>query len=381
MYPLHEVSDVLQRNIHRIEEITANSWQLRTLHALASCRTAKLGGHLDKCNNDKCNHIHISYNSCRNRHCPKCQGDKQQQWIQAREKELINVSYYHIVFTIPSELNPIALYAPRKLYSLLFKTAWSVIKGFASNPKFLGAQTGMISILHTWGQNLSLHPHIHCIVPGGGITQNNKWKQSKGKGKFLFPVKAMSKVFRARFAEGLRKEFTLDDTLFKKLFSKNWVVYSKRPFYGPAQVIEYIGRYTHKIAISNHRIQNIEEGKVIFTARDYRHGGRKHLVSLTDQEFIRRFSQHILPKGFPKIRYYGILSNTSKGKIIPILQEELGKINLPERVGVKHNICPVCKTGELITIMTFKGGRDPPSKAQLQALVRDILQRRKKLTL
>jgi hypothetical protein len=377
MRALHEVSDVLQRNIHRIEALTSNSWQSRTLYALAACRTAELGGHIDKCNNVKCNHIHISYNSCRNRHCPKCQGDKQQQWVQAREKELINVPYYHLVFTIPSELNPIALYASQKLYSLLFKTAWSVIKDFAANPKFLGAKTGMISILHTWGQNLSLHPHIHCIVPGGGITQNNKWKQTKGKGKYLFPVIAMSKVFRARFAEGLRKEFTLDDTLFRKLFSRNWVVYSKRPFYGPAQVIEYIGRYTHKIAISNHRIQSIENGNVSFTAKDYRHGGKKYLLSLTDHEFIRRFSQHILPKGFPKIRYYGILSNTSKGKIIPILQDELGKVNLPERPRVKRPICPVCKTGELVTIMTFKGGRDPPSKAQLLDLAQDILQRQK----
>ncbi len=377
MRALHEVSDVLQRNIHRIEEITANSWQSRTLYALAACRTAKLGGHIDKCNNGKCNHIHISYNSCRNRHCPKCQGHKQQQWIESREKELINVPYYHVVFTIPATLNQIALYAPDKLYGLLFKTAWSVIKGFADNPKFLGAKTGMISILHTWGQNLSLHPHIHCIVPGGGITQNNKWKQAKGKGKFLFPVKAMSKVFRARLTEHLRKEMDLPDSLYKELFAKQWVVYCKRPFYGPAQIIEYIGRYTHRVAISNHRIQSIENEKVSFTAKDYRHGGKKYLVSLTDQEFIRRFSQHILPKGFPKIRYYGILSNTSKGKIIPILQDQLGKFNLPERPRVKHHICPVCKTGELITIMTFKGGRDPPSPKRLLALAQKLIQNKK----
>ena len=377
MRVLHEVSDVLQRNIHQIEEITTNSWQSHTLYALAACRTAKPGGHIDKCNNEKCNQVHISYNSCRNRHCPKCQGHKQHQWIESREKELVNTPYYHVVFTLPAELNPIALYAPRKLYSLLFKTSWSVIKDFAANPKFLGAKTGMISILHTWGQNLSLHPHLHCIVPGGGITQNNKWKQAKGKGRFLFPVKAMSKVFRARFAEGLRETFTLEDKVYKALFAKRWVVYCKRPFYGHAQVIEYIGRYTHKVAISNHRLQSIENGKVTFTAKNYRHGGKKYPVTLTDQEFIRRFSQHILPKGFPKIRYYGILSNTSKGRIIPILQDQLGKINLPERPRVKHHICPVCKTGELITIMTFKGGRDPPSPKRLLALAQKFIQNKK----
>jgi len=372
MRPLYEVSDILQRNIYRIKDLTANSWQARTLYALSTCRTIKLGGHIDKCNNEHCNYIRISYNSCRNRHCPKCQGNKQQQWIESREKELINTPYYHVVFTIPPELNQTALYSPDKLYRLLFKTSWSVIKGFADNPKFLGAKTGMISILHTWGQNLSLHPHIHCIVPSGGLTQNNKWKQARGKGKYLFPVKAMSKVFRARFTEGLRKEFRFEAKFYQKLFSRSWVVYSKRPFYGPGQVIEYIGRYTHKTAISNHRIQNIENGKVTFMAKDYRHGGRKHTITLTDEEFIRRFSQHILPKGFPKIRYYGFLSNTSKNKILPLLQEHPGRLSLPEKPKVKHhNLCPVCKKGELITIVTFKGGRDPPRQTYLQALIRN----------
>lgn len=378
MHPAYEVSDVLRRNIDRIEELSANSWQSRTLYALADCRTAKLGGHIDKCTNADCNQIHISYNSCRNRHCPKCQGDKQHEWLESREKELINVPYYHVVFTIPSELNQICFYAPGKLYALLFQTAWLVIKGFSANPKFMGAKTGMISILHTWGQNLSLHPHLHCIVPGGGITPNEKWKPARGKDKYLFPVKAMSKVFRAKFVEGLRKAFILEDKVYKQLFSRNWVVYCKRPFYGPWQVIEYIGRYTHKVAISNHRIQSIENGKVIFTAKDYRQDGKKHLVTLTDKEFIRRFSQHILPKGFPKIRYYGILSNTSKGKTIPLLRQLLGKVNLPERPArIKRRICPVCNIGELIIVMTFKGGRDPPSTALLIALAQKIIQNKK----
>jgi len=238
MRPLYEVADILQRNISQINVLTANSWQSRTLYALSACRTHLLGGHIDKCTKPGCNYLHLSYNSCRNRHCPKCQGHKREEWIQARESELIKVPYYHVVFTLPAELNKVCLYESGTLYKLLFKTAWSVIKGFAENPKFLGAQTGMIAILHTWGQNLSLHPHLHCIVPGGGVSPAMKWKHAHGKGKYLFPVKAMSTVFRARFTEGLRKQMKLDNELYKKLFEQNWVVYCKRPFFGPPQVVE-----------------------------------------------------------------------------------------------------------------------------------------------
>lgn len=367
MRPQYEVSDIFQRNIGQIPELASNSWQARTLYALAACRTHLLGGHIDKCTNPGCNHVHISYNSCRNRHCPKCQGHKHEDWIQARESELLNVPYYHVVFTLPRELNQICLYSPKTIYNLLFKTAWSVIKGFAANPKFLGAKTGMVAILHTWGQNLSLHSHLHCIVPGGGILPQGKWKYARGEDKYLFPVKAMSKVFRARFVEGLRKEKELGDGLYKILFAQNWVVYCKRPFFGPAQVVEYLGRYTHKIAISNHRIKNIEGTCIIFTAKDYRHGGKKHPVTLTDKEFIRRFSMHILPKGFTRIRHYGILSSSLKKIIIPVLQKQLGKIILQERSVYQHRVCPKCKKGELVTLITFKG-RAPPADVVLQIL-------------
>lgn len=359
MRPVYELADVLQRNIGQIKQWTVNSWQSRTLYALASCRTYLLGGHIDKCSNTDCNHIHISYNSCRNRHCPKCQGHKREEWIQARESELLNVPYYHVVFTLPEELNRVCLYNPKLIYSQLFKTAWSVISSFASNPKFMGAKTGMVAILHTWGQNLSLHPHLHCIVPGGGVSRQMKWKNPHGKGKFLFPVKAMSKVFRARFVEEMRKEIDLDDAVYKKLFSQNWVVYCKRPFIGPAQVVEYLGRYTHKIAISNHRIQNIENRQVTFSAKDYRNGGKTHPVTLTDKEFIRRFAMHILPKGFTRIRHFGILSSALKKSIIPELQQQLGKPDLPERQQPVNRPCPVCKTGQLVTLVTFTA-RDPP---------------------
>ena len=371
MRPQYEVAGILQRNTGHLKELAANSWQSRTLYALSVCRTYLLGGHIDRCTNPGCNHVHISYNSCRNRHCPKCQGNKREEWIQARESELLNVPYYHVVFTLPEEMNRICLYKPQVIYNLLFKTAWSVIKSFARNPKFLGAKTGMVAILHTWGQNLSLHPHLHCIVPGGGITPQMKWKQARGKGKYLFPVKAMAKVFRARYAQELRKELLLSDDLYKALFSRNWVVYCKHPFFGPSQVVEYLGRYTHKIAISNHRIQNTDNGSVTFSAKDYRHGGKTHPVTLTDHEFIRRFAMHILPRGFTRIRHYGILSSALKKDIIPTLQQQLGKPQLPEKPKPVHRQCPVCKTGQMVTLLTFTA-RGPPPAWVLEKLLTQI---------
>ncbi|WP_320018411.1 IS91 family transposase [Labilibaculum manganireducens] len=367
----YEVADILRRNHHKLEQKVPNRWKLRTLYAIEICRTATLGGHIDQCLNSDCKGIHISYNSCRNRHCPKCQGHKRQQWILARENELINVSYYHLVFTLPSELNKLTFANQKTVYSILFKTAWSVVKDFAANPKFIGGRTGMISILHTWGQNMSFHPHLHCIVPGGGINRNKKWKVAKGKDKYLFPVKAMSKVFRARFTRQIRLHFNLTPEIYKQLFQKKWVVYCKRPFFGSKQVVEYLGRYTHKVAISNHRLIDIAEGKVTFMAKDYRQGGKKHLVSLQDGEFIRRFSLHILPKGFTRIRHYGILSSSLKQEILPILHEKLGSITICLEQKSKHRICPTCKKGELITIRYFDN-RGPPKN--IKALDTSIIQ-------
>ena len=359
MKPSHEVAEVLRHRQHRLRELCANSWQLRTLQALSVCRTAALGGHIDVCNNSACNKIHISYNSCRNRHCPKCQGHKREEWMAARGQELFRTTYYHLVFTLPGELNRLALYRPKLVYGLLFQTAWQVVNGFALNPKFIGAAPGMIAILHTWGQNLSLHPHLHCIVPGGGVTTSGKWKAARGKNKFLFPVKAMGKVFRAQYVQALRKEGIDDAQLYKSLFSKPWVVYCKQPFFGPQQVVEYLGRYTHKIAISNHRIRSIENGKVTFTAKDYRKAGKKYPLTLSEDEFIRRFSLHILPRGFTRIRYYGILSSTLKKRCVELLQQELGKPGLPERTDV-HLLCPVCRKGKLVTIWRFHQRGPPP---------------------
>lgn len=355
----YEVAAVIQRNRHHLHHIVPNSWKLRTLGAIADCRTEALGYHIDECTNVECKQIHISYNSCRNRHCPKCQGHKREEWMQKRESELLNVPYYHVVFTLPEELNRLCLFQPGLMYDALFKTAWSVVNDFAANHKFMGARTGMIAILHTWGQNLSLHPHLHCIVPGGGVSVSGKWKPAGGRDKYLFPVKAMSKVFRARFSAFLRKQFSLDDILFGTLFGKNWVVYCKRPFYGPTQVIEYLGRYTHKIAISNHRILNLADGTVSFSAKDYRQGGKKHIIHLSDREFIRRFALHILPRGFTRIRHYGILGSSVKKLIIPRLQQQTGLPELPVRNHINHRICPVCKKGKLVTLAIIKP-RGPP---------------------
>ncbi len=370
MKPGFEVAGVL--NAHWKEVLCSgkyNSWQLRTMDALRKCRTASMGGHIDACSD--CGYISISYNSCRNRHCPKCQTVQREKWIEAREQELIPVSYFHVVFTLPEELNRICMYAPEKIYPLLFSTAWSVMQSFSQNPKHLSANIGMISILHTWGQNLSLHPHIHCIVPGGGVTKAGFWKTSRSKGKFLFPVKAMSKIFRARFAAGLRNLFPEENqSLYNKLFSKKWVVYAKLPFMGPKQVIEYLGRYTHKVAISNHRLINVNNDAVTFRYKDYRDGSANKVMTLGAHEFIRRFSLHILPKGLVRIRHYGILSSSRKKKELPEIHAQLNscyrevekkdwKQISKERLGFNPDLCPCCKKETMQTIMQFDR-RGPP---------------------
>jgi len=345
-----------------------NGWQLRTLGALLRCRTAALGGHTDACT--ECGVIRISYNSCRNRHCPKCQGKNREEWILKREEELLPVPYFHVVFTLPDVLNRLAVQQPKTVYGTLFAAAWDTVKTFGKDPKHLGAQTGMVSILHTWGQTMTLHPHLHCIVPGGGLTEQGKWKAARSKGKYLFPVMAVSKVFRAKYVQALKKKLPgLDKQLVDGLFKKDWVVYAKRPFGDPAHVIEYLGRYTHKVAISNHRITNIAGGKVAFTYKDYRKGAVKQEMTLDGMEFIRRFAMHILPKGLVRIRHYGILSSTSKPKTIPGIRSQLPqkqKAKPPEkRMPTVFNpkLCPCCKTETMATVALIPK-RGPPGKTQ-----------------
>ena len=360
-----EVAHVLARSWEKVTSSDLNSWQVRTLRAIKDCRTVALGGHVDGCNS--CGHIHISYNSCRNRHCPKCQGHKRVQWIEARETELLPVPYFHAVFTLPDDLNTFALHQPKIIYDALFRAAWETIEAFTGKHN----KAGMISILHTWGQNLSLHPHIHCIIPGGFVNQDGKWTPSKSDGKFLFPVKAMSRVYRAKYVALLRaSELVIEQFTYDALFKKEWVVYAKRPFGSPKSVVEYLGRYTHKIAISNHRILAIDDQTVTISYKDYRTEGQKKTMTLSHEEFVRRFALHILPKRFVRIRHYGFLSSTWKRSKLTDLQSKLTGISLTSLPvvlkGTYHKCCPCCKTGQMIILLTF-GRRGPPSEFYKEA--------------
>ena len=351
-----EVAHVLDKLGNGIENLGLNTWQLRTLSAIKRCRTAALGGHIDAC--DACGKINISYNSCRNRHCPKCQGKNRDDWIQARTTELLPVPYFHVVFTLPDSLNALAIHDPKLVYELLFETAWATLKTFGKNK---GLQSGMIAVLHTWGQNMSLHPHLHCIVPGGGVNKDGKWKNIRGDGNFLFSVRALSKVFRAKFCEALKeRHYEQYLKIQKRLWEKQWVVFAKKPFGNAHSVVEYLGRYTHKISISNNRIKSIDAQNVTFAYKDYKQNGSKKQMTLTHGEFIRRFAMHILPKRFVKIRHYGFLSSTWKRQKLKLLQEKL-KVKVLEKAEKKVFMpkCPCCKTGNLHRILVFDQ-RGPP---------------------
>ena len=353
----NEVANVLRKVGSKIENYGLNTWQLRTLYAIKKCRTAELGGHIDAC--DSCGKITISYNSCRNRHCPKCQGNKREDWIEARSTELLPVPYFHVVFTLPETINSLAIHQPKVVYDTLFEASWETLQSFGKAKEM---QVGMIAVLHTWGQQLSLHPHLHCIVPGGGVDKNGQFKNSHFKGNYLFPVKALSKVFRAKFCEKLKAKSPVKyEQIRQDLWKKPWVVFAKKPFGSPKSVVEYLGRYTHKIAISNHRIKSIDEQNVTFDYKDYRMAGVKKQMTLTHGEFIRRFSLHILPKRFVKIRHYGFLSSTWKRQKLKLLQEKL-QVKVLEKVEKKPFLpkCPCCKTGNLHRIAVFDQ-RGPPA--------------------
>ena len=355
------------------------------LKAIASCRTAQLGGHVDRCG--ECGHIRISYNSCRNRHCPKCQTVNKERWIMAREADLLPAGYFHLVFTLPECLNAYCLSFPNQVYSLLFVSVRDTLYAFAVDPKHLGAEIGYLSVLHTWGQTLVLHPHVHCIVPAGGITVKGNWKHARGKGRYLFPVKALSQVFRAKFRDGLKQvaqktgfEVTLQ--LLQQMHRSSWVVYAKEPFMGPQQVIGYLSQYTHRVAIGNHRLVSATNEKVTFRYKDYADGSRQKVMSLDATEFLRRFCLHILPKRFVRIRHYGFLSSRRKSVELPALQ---GKVDCQQEVSqIKEKVvkltwqqvcirrfnydpglCPVCRKGRMQTIEVLP--RSPPVGFSLPA--------------
>ena len=366
--PAVEVADLLREQGDRF--IDQNPWltyqHLTVLRAIMRCRTAALGGHLDLCS--KCGYQAISYNSCRNRHCPKCQAQARQRWITAREKEVLPVPYFHVVFTLPHELNTLCRQNARILYDLLFQCSASAMLEIAANPKRLGARIGFISVLHTWGQNLLLHPHVHCIVPAGGFSPDHqRWIQPKHA--FFLPVDALSVVFRARFIEGLRKAFYRRKLVFSgsaaelrhpktfkafvdSLFGKKWVVYAKPAFGGPAQVLRYLGRYTHRVAISNHRLLAFDGGHVTFRWRDYAHGNKQRRMTLRAAEFLRRFSQHILPRGFVRIRQFGYLANNCRSELLSLARQYLATgqsaatLSATQAPASPNWRCPLCN-GEM----------------------------------
>ena len=303
--------------------------------ALGACRTAALGAHKVACT--ECGQVQIAYNSCRNRNCPNCQARQRRQWIQARAGELLPVPYFHLVFTLPNALNPLCLHHPRVMYRILFEAAWYTVEKLGKDHKWVGAKLGMVAILHTWGSNLCLHPHLHCMVPAGGLDGDGQWKHSKSKGKYLFNREVMGSVFRARYAKLLRKAINarqipqtkVPTGLFRRLFAKPWMPYAEQPFRKPRQVVNYIGRYSHSIAIANHRIKKVAGSRVTFSYKNYRKKGKKEHMQLGQWEFIRRFAMHIIPHRFVRIRHYGILSNRSKGEALQAARQALSAEAMP----------------------------------------------------
>ena len=341
--PTVEVADILHAQGDRFLEQN-RSWlgiqRLSVLRAIMRCRTAALGGHIDHC--PRCGHQAISYNSCRSRHCPKCQAQARQRWLAAREREVLGVPYFHVVFTLPHELNPLCQYNPEVLYGLLFQTSAATLLEVAADPKHLGAEIGFLSILHTWGSNLLLHPHVHCAIPAGGLSpDHSRWVHPRYP--FFLPVKVLSRVFRGKFIAGLRRAYrrkklrfhgpiaALEDpkrfaSFLRMLFQQDWVVYAKPAFGGPTQVLRYLGRYTHRVAISNHRLLAFDGERVTF--RSWRQTTQNDLKR---HGVLRRFSQHILPRGFVRIRQYGLLATRHRTANLALARQLLAITPQPQQ--------------------------------------------------
>lgn len=339
-----------------------------------------MGGFVARC--DQCHSTVVQYASCRNRHCPKCQSVRQARWVEQQHARLLDIDYWHLVFTLPHALNPIARANARLIYSLLFKAASRTLLEFGKDPKWLGGQIGATLVLHTWGQNLSQHIHIHAIVTGGALNrEHNRWISPKYR--FLFPVRALSKVFRGKYLDLLEKAYRNEQlflpgaeeqfhNLKSELLDHNWVVYSKRPFNGTKNVLAYLGRYTHKIAISNHRLVSFGGKTVHFRWRDYADGNRPKIMRLDADEFLRRFFLHVLPSRFTRIRHYGLLSNRDRNKNLKQCRDLLGQ-DAPESAGpesakdliarltgIDVTLCPHCRQGKLVHIETFEPFDDRP---------------------
>jgi hypothetical protein len=342
------------------QQQTHLAWPHRkVLDAILRCRTAALGGHRDQCAN--CGHQAISFNSCPNRHCPKCQGNARSKWLAARSAELLPVPYFHIVFTLPHQLSALVLQNKRLLYDLLYRTSAAAMLQLARDPKHLGADIGFLGVLHTWGQNLQHHPHIHYIVPAGGLAPDrSRWIESSPR--FFLPVQALSQVFRGKLCEELRELFQQDRLQFHgslaspsgfghflwQLCQKDWVVYAKPPFGGPQHVLRYLARYTHRVAISNHRLVACSDESVSFRWRDYAHGNKQKIMTVSTHEFLRRFLLHVLPGGLVRIRHFGLFANRNRSAALERCRALLGAAPLTEPPQQVERRCPACSNIMLV---------------------------------
>jgi hypothetical protein len=352
--------------------------QRRVMTAIEVCRTAALGGHVEQC--DSCGHKRVFYNSCRNRHCPKCQSLARAEWIESRLAEILDCQYFHVVFTLPEEIAAIAYHNKKLVYSILFRTSAQTLRTIAADPRHLGAEIGFFSVLHTWGQNLLHHPHVHCVVAGGGLSlDGDQWIACRPG--FFLPVRVLSRLFRRLFLEELEKAFNFRQLQFfstleslsnplafarylAPLKSREWVVYAKPPFAGPQQVLDYVGRYTHRVAISNNRLLAIDNGSVTFRWKDYRHHNQPKTMTLPVDEFLRRFLLHVLPDGFQRIRYYGFLGNRYREEKLARCRQLLGMAAQPETphspedyrdlyerlTGSSLRECPSCGHGRMVLV-------------------------------
>src|SRR6266567_1443177 len=378
--PKLEVADVFRRYGQAYRQNHGPSMcaeQRRVMAAIEVCRTAVLGGHLERC--DKCGYEHNCFNSCRDRHCPKCQSLARAQWIEHRQAELLVCPYFHVVFTVPDEIAAIAYQNKEVVYDILFHSTAETLKTIAADPKHLGAEIGFFAVLHSWGQNLMFHPHLHCVVPGGGLSADEqRWVRCRAR--FFLSVRVLSRLFRRLFLERIEKAFnsgklhffaSLESLRDPHAFASRiasakeseWVVYAKRPFAGPQQVLDYVGRYTHRVAISNNRLIDIDNGQVQFHWKDYRNNSEIKVMDLEADEFIRRFLLHVLPEGFQRIRYYGCLANRDRRKKVTLCRQLLGMQTLSQTTSVKDyreryqeltgrslTLCPRCQRGQMVIV-------------------------------
>jgi Putative transposase/Transposase zinc-binding domain len=395
--PKLEVADIFRRYGQAYRQdcgASLSTAQRRVMSAIEVCRTATLGGHLERC--DSCAYERPCYDSCRNRHCPKCQSLARAEWVEKRKAQILPTHYFHVVFTLPEQIAAIAYQNKDLVYGILFRATAETLSTIAADPKHLGAEIGFFAVLHTWGQNLLHHPHLHCVVPGGGISpKGTRWIPCRPR--FFLPIRVLSCLFRRLFLKYLQEAFdagklkffsSLEGLRDPQVLSRHldpvrnvtWVVYAKAPFAGPQQVVDYLGRYTHRVAISNHRIVGIENGQVNFNWRDYRDNNEQKIMTLSAEEFMRRFLLHVLPDGFHRIRYYGFLGNRYRKQKLEHCRQLLGmtppneRSSQPQRcedyrdryeklTGRSLRECPVCHRGQMITVKLLAKNRSPPAIA------------------